>query len=193
MEWWMFTAAANVVMVTIYAGIAVMIIRGLTEGGQWRSNPIGLATAAVFVSCTIGHGLHLIHVIPPWSVLDPVEAAAGRAMFADWRLITWDVFTAGTAIAFWLLRSRLGVVYNGAALCEDLQERERQAAQLHDRVMTGLQKARADLDAGRREAGLRALDDTLEESKTIITTLLGSRRGGTSLGPGDLRRDAASP
>lgn len=193
MEWWMLAAAANGVMVVLYAAIAYMIIQGLWAGHQWRTNPVAVATAAVFVSCTIGHGLHLAHVLPPWSTLQPAEAAAARAMFADPRLIAWDVFTAGSAIAFWTLRSRLGVVYNGAALCEDLEARERQAAALHDRVMMGIADAQAKLDAGDREGGLRALHDSLEESKAIITTLLGTRGTATSLGPGDLRRGSTSP
>lgn len=191
-EWWMATAAANVVMVVLYAGIAGLILRGIHEGRQWRTNPIAVATAAVFVSCTIGHGLHLAHVLPPLAALEPAEALAARAMFGDWRLLLWDGVTAGVAIAYWLMRSRLAVVYGGAALCEDLEERHRQAGALHDRVMRGLARAQAQLDAGDRERGLRTLEETLEESKSIITTLLGTRGTGTAMGPGDLRREAAS-
>lgn len=191
-EWWMLTAGANAVMIVVYASIAIIITRGLIEGRQWRSNPVAVATAAVFASCTVGHGLHFLHVVPPLSIAEPAEFAAAKAMYSDWRLIVWDAFTAGTAIAFWLLRSRLAVVYNGAALCEDLEERERHAALLHDRVMTGLDKAKAQLAAGDRDAGIRTLDATLEESKTVITTLLGTARTGTALGPGGLRREAAS-
>lgn len=192
-EWWMAAAGANAVMVVLYAAIAAMIIHGLQAGKQWRTNPVAVATAAVFVSCTIGHGLHLAHVLPPLSTLEPAEAAAARAMFADPRLIAWDVFTAGTAIVFWTLRSRLAVVYNGAALCEDLEERERQAALLHDRVMLGIERAEASLAKGEREEALRMLGTTLDESKTIITTLLGTRGTATALGPGDLRRESTSP
>lgn len=191
-EWWMVTAGANAIMIVVYAIIAVLMIRGLTEGRQWRSNPVAVATAAVFASCTLGHGLHLAHVLPPLSTLEPMEYEAAKAMFSDPRLIAWDAFTAGTAIAFWALRNRLAVVYNGAALCEDLRERERHAALLHDRVMTGLDKAQAQLRAGEREAGIQTLADTLEESKSVITTLLGNAHTATGLGPGDLRRQAAS-
>lgn len=191
-DWWVITAGANAIMIAVYATIAYLIIRGLNEGRQWRTNPVAVATGAVFVSCTIGHGLHLAHVLPPLSMLEPLEAEAARAMFGDWRLLAWDVFTAGTAIAFYLLRNRLAVVYDGAALCEDLRERERQAAALNDRVMTGIDRARAQLREGDRDGGLRTLSDTLEESKGVITMLLGTRGSRTSLGPGDLQRDAAS-
>lgn len=192
LEWWMVTAGANAFMVLIYAGIAIIMIHGIHQGHQWRTNPIAVATAAVFVSCTIGHGLHLLHVIPPLSTLQPAEAEAARAMFLDPRLLGWDAVTASVAIGYWFMRSRLAVVYNGAALNEDLEERERQAAMLHDRVMSGLERARVELEAGHRDAGLRTLDETLEESKTIITTLLGTPGTRTSLGPGDLRREAPS-
>lgn len=191
-EWWMLTAAANGVMVLVYAGIAILILRGIQQGHQWRTNPIAVATAAVFVSCTIGHGFHLLHVLPPLSTWEPAEAAAARAMFGDPRLLAWDGVTAFVAIAYWLMRSRLPVVYGGASLCEDLEERHRQAALLHERVMSGLTRAQAQFDAGDRDGGLRALDEALQESKGIITTLMGTRGTHTSLGPGDLRRDAAS-
>lgn len=192
LELWVITAAANAVMVLVYAGIAFFIIRGIAAGGQWRSNPIALATAAVFVSCTVGHGLHLAHVIPPLSLVEPVESAAARTMFGDWRLLAWDVVTAGVAAWYWAIRSRLAIVYQGASLCEDMMERQRQAALLQERVVLGLARAEAELAAGNREAGLQAVDETLEESKGIITTLLGARGSHASLGPGDLKRKSAS-
>lgn len=191
-EWWMVAAGANVFMVAIYAGIATIMIRGIHDGHQWRSNPIAVATAAVFVSCTVGHGLHLAHVLPPLSVIEPAEAAAARAMFADWRLIAWDAITAGTAIGYWFLRGRLVAVYGGASLSEDLQERHRQAALIHERVVAGLDQAQAELDAGQREKGLATLAKTLDEGKEVITTLLGKPGVRPPVRPGDLRREAAS-
>lgn len=191
-EWWTITATANVVMVVVYAWIAAIMIQGIRDGSQWRSNPLAVATAAIFVSCTIGHGLHLLHVLPPFSILDPAAAAAAQATFADWRLLAWDVATAITAIAYWLLRSRLAIVYEGTSLCEDMEERQRQAALLHDRVVEGLDRAKAQLAAGDREGSLRTMTMTLEEGKHVITTLLGPRERRSGLGPGDLRRQAPS-
>lgn len=191
-EWWMLAAGANAFMVLIYAWIATIMIRGIQDGHQWRSNPIAVATAGVFVSCTIGHGLHLAHVLPPLSLLQPAEAAAARAMFADWRLIAWDGFTAATAIGYWFLRGRLVAVYAGASLGEDFQERERQAALIHERVVTGLDRAQAQFDAGDRAAGMETLARTLEEGKGVITTLLGKPGVRPPVRPGDLRREVAS-
>lgn len=191
-EWWVLTATANTVMVVIYAIIATIMIRGIQAGNQWRSNPIAVATAAVFVSCTISHGFHVLHVVPPYSTLYPAQAAAARAMFADPALLTWDAFTAIVAVWYFMMRNRLAIVYQGASLCEDLTERQKQAEILNAKVVEGLATAEAALTNGNREEGVTLLEKTLNDSKEIITTLLGTKGSRTSLGPGDLRREAPS-
>ena len=188
----MLAAVANAVMVVVYATIAGIMIRGIQAGHQWRSNPIAVATAGVFVSCTIGHGQHLLHVLPPLAQAQPAEASAAAAMFADPALIFWDGVTAAVAIWYFAMRSRLAIVYEGASLCEDLAERQRQAAILHEKVVRGLADAERALDAGQRDAGVRGIEDTLEESKSIITTLLGRAGTRSGMGLGDLRRDLPS-
>lgn len=192
-EWWMVAAGANVVMVVLYAAIAVLILYGIYRGHQWRTNPIALATAAVFVSCTIGHGHHLLHVVPSALTGETAEAvAAGRAMFSDWRLILWDGFTASVAIWYWAMRSRLAIIYSGASLCEDMVERQRHAAVLHENVVAGLSRAWTAIDEGRREEGTKEVAATLEASKNIITTLIGGSSKRSRLAAGDLRREEAS-
>ncbi|GEM_PF-3388633 len=191
-EWWWITAASNAIMVVIYAVIATIMIRGIQTGHQWRTNPIAVATAAVFVTCTVAHGQHLLHLLPPLAQAEPAQFAAAQAMFNDPALVVWDGFTASVAVWYFLMRSRLVIVYEGAALCEDIAERQRQAALLHEKVVEGLARAERALENGEREAGLRSIEATLEESKTIITTLVGRAGTRAGLGPGDLRRDQPS-
>lgn len=191
-EWWTVAATANVFMVLIYATIAIIMVRGIHDGHQWRSNPVAVATAAVFVSCTIGHGLHLVHVLPPFSTLEPLEAAAARAMFSDPRLIAWDVVTGAMAIGYFFLRKRLAIVYQGASLNEDFLERQNQANLIQSRVIASLDEAQRLFDAGREDEGMRHIELALEEGKDVISTLLAPTRGRGKLNPGDLRRDAAS-
>ncbi|MHB8634824.1 MAG: hybrid sensor histidine kinase/response regulator, partial [Thermoplasmatota archaeon] len=109
-EWWMVTAAANAVMVGIYAVISIEMIRAIIDGRQLRSNPLLTATAAVFITCTLGHGAHLAHALFAtglfWGVSGAGAMDAVRAEFGDPRLLWWDLFTAGTAIYFYTLRSR---------------------------------------------------------------------------------------
>lgn len=199
-EWWMLTAGANGILVLIYGAIAIIMLRGLIQGHQWFSNPIATATFAIFVACTVGHGIHLEHALLPVTVAyvggDPAQvastAAAVQATFADPRLFAWDVFTAGVAIWYWTLRSRFALIFKGAALCEDMAKRQQQALELHDNVVQGLSRAKLALDLGQRDEGEAAIAETLEEAKGIISGLLGREQtGGVRLGAGDLRRKVA--
>jgi hypothetical protein len=191
-EPWMLTAAANAVMVVIYALIAVSMIRAIIEGQQLRSNPLLTATAAVFVTCTLGHGAHLTHALfataTLWGegVLSPADAV--RAEFGDMRLLVWDVITAVVAIYFYTLRSRFAVVYRGAAFCEDMEKREHDAKDMQDHIVQGLAQAKMALDLGQRDVGYRAIDDTLVASRRIMTDLLGAPGSELDLGAGDIRR-----
>lgn len=191
-EWWMVTAAANAVMVLVYALISIEMIVAIVRGRQLRSNPLLTATAAIFVSCTLGHGIHLEHAtLAAWGAWGDEGIATGLAVqqeFSDPRLLVWDAFTAVVAVYFYTLRSRFAVVYRGAALCEDMAKREAQALELHDNVVQGLAQAKLALDMGDRDEGRRVLETTLRASQRIITSLLGKEGSEVALGPGDLRR-----
>ena len=193
-EIWMLTAAANAVMVVIYALISISMIRAIISGQQLRSNPLLTATAAVFVTCTLGHGAHLVHAVFATATfwgdggLGPAEAV--RAAFGDMRLVVWDVFTAIVAIYFYTLRSRFAIVYRGAALCEDMEKREIDAKDLQDNVVQGLAHAKMALELGQRDEGYKAIDDTLTASRRIMTELLGQAGSELDLGAGDIRRKA---
>ncbi|MHB8584794.1 MAG: hypothetical protein ACYDDF_03015 [Thermoplasmatota archaeon] len=191
---WMLTAGANAIMVVIYGLVSIEMIAAIINGNQLRSNPLLTATAAVFVTCTLGHGLHLEHTLVAASGVLGTAAtqAAAQAEFADPRLVAWDVLTAMVAVYFYSLRSRFAVVYRGAALCEDLDKREKQAMEIHDNVVQGLVEAKLALDMGRREEGRAAIERTLRSSQAIITELLGKEGSELALGPGDLRRAGAS-
>jgi hypothetical protein len=184
-------------MVVIYGLIAISMLRAIIDGNQLRSNPLLTATAAVFVTCTLGHGAHLAHALVAtsafWGVgsLEPLDAV--RAEFGDPRLLWWDVATALVAIYFYTLRSRFAIVYRGAALCDDMAKREAQAMEMHDNIVQGLAHAKMALDLGDREEGRRAIESTLAASRRIMTDLLGTEGSELELGPGDIRRGLPAP
>lgn len=186
-EWWMVTAVANVIMVVVYGLIAAEMVRAIIAGRQLRTNPLLTATAAIFVTCTLGHGAHLLHATLGIAGHEHAIDAA-RAEFADPRLLVWDALTAVVALYFYTLRSRFAVVYRGAALCEDMERRESQAMELHDNVVQGLVEAKMALEMGRRDEGRASIERTLAASRRVITDLLGTEDAGNALGPGDLRR-----
>jgi hypothetical protein len=193
----MVTVGANAIMVVIYGLIAIEMLRAIIDGRQLRSNPLLTATAAVFVTCTLGHGAHLAHALlatpAVWGmgVLEPSQAI--RAEFGDPRLLWWDAATAVVAVYFYTLRSRFAIVYRGAALCEDMAKREAQAMEMHDDIVQGLAQAKMALELGDRDEGYRAIEATLASARRIMTDLLGAEESEIALGPGDIRRTAPAP
>lgn len=190
-EWWIVTAVANAVLVVIYGLVSISMINAIIDGRQLRTNPLLTATAAIFVTCTLGHGAHLAHAAFAtagfWGVAGPMAAARVQAEFGDPRLLWWDVITALVAIYFFTLRSRFGVVTRGAAFCEDMAKKESQALEMHDNIVQGLVQAKMALDLGDRDEGARAIDETLVAARRIMTDLLGKEGSEVALGPGDIR------
>ncbi len=184
-EPWMLTAGANAVMVLIYGLVSVSMLRAIIDGKQLRSNPLLTATAAIFITCTLGHGSHLAHALLASA---GVGGTAVRTEFSDMRLLVWDVVTALVAVYFYTLRSRFAIVYRGAALCEDMEKREHQALEMHDNIVQGLAQAKMALDLGQREEAYQAIEATLVASRRIMTEVLGKEDDILSLGPGDIRR-----
>ena len=126
--WWQLTALANAVILAAYLAISFAIGRGLLRSRQWRNNPLGLATAAIFFSCAVHHGSHTVHLLLPYFGLDVHGGMSMRMAFGmDFQAATWDTVTAVLAVWYWTLRGRFPALVRGAALFEDL--RLRQAAE----------------------------------------------------------------
>ena len=122
-----------------------------------------------------------------WGTGVPADESI-EAYFGDMRLLVWDVITAIVAVYFFTLRSRFAIVYQGAALCEDMEKREKDAKEMHDSIVQGLAQAKMALDLGRREEGYGAIDSTLDAARRIMTSLIGKEGTQLAMGPGDIRR-----
>ena len=192
MEWWIVAAVANVVILVAYLAIAITIGAGLTRSRQWRSNPLGVATAAIFFSCAIHHGSHPLHMVLPYVGLEEHTGLPMRAAFQEWHVAGWDIVTAGIALWYWSLRNRFPALVRGAALFEDLKQRQRQALEINDNVVQGLAVAKYALDTGDERRAHDALELTLERARGIIGDLLGDEGSEVRLGPGDLTRERAA-
>ena len=186
----MVSTVLNVVVVAAYLGISYTILRGLMKAGRVWSNPLMLATSAIFFTCAVHHGSHPVHMLLPTIGVDDQHADATRAAFGDWHTSIWDFLTAGVGVWYFMLRNRFPALARGSALFEDLRERERQALEIHDNVVQGLAEAQLAFDVGREQQAREAVDRTLAAARHIITELLGEPGSGIELGPGDLRRKA---
>lgn len=185
-------AAANAVVALAYFLIARAILIPLVRTKQLRSNVLGAATAAIFLTCAIHHGGHSVHMLMPAFGMHEHEGHAMRAAFSSWPVVSWDVLTAAIGVYYWSLRRAYGALMQGAALFLDLKEQQRQALEINDNIVQGLVVAEMALDLDQKELSKEALASTLVSARQIISDLIGAADSETRLGAGDLRRDKAA-
>lgn len=193
---WVIGAVANVIILVAYSMIFLSIAKGLKRSKQTpRENPLGWATAALFLSCALHHGHHPFHTLLPLLSSDPHSVEVGLAFrhaFEHWNFLLTDIIGALVALWYWSLRTRFPALVRGAGLFEDLRERQKQALTIHDNIVQGLAVAKLNLETGNSEEGMEAIEDTLRASRSIITELLGDQGSELALHPGDFRRSRAA-
>ncbi|WP_239140502.1 hybrid sensor histidine kinase/response regulator [Actinoplanes campanulatus] len=95
-----------------YAAIAVAIAVPLARAGQLRANRLAVATALIFLTSAIGHGLHAYLAL---ANLDTGEHSVAIGWL--WALAWWNVFTAAVGVYYWTVRRRhaplRGAIYTG--------------------------------------------------------------------------------
>lgn len=174
--WRMLGAACNAVIAAAYFMIVYSIARPLVKSRQLRSNAMGAATAAIFLTCAVHHGAHVVHMLMPYTGVDIEQ---GDAMGTAWgpELALWDLVGAAVATCYWTLRGGFGPSDESPQLFKDQHEHEQRALELNDAVLQGMVVARMALDLGERRRGLSALDGSVEAAGRMITDLIGDDRG----------------
>lgn len=172
---WVLGIALNCVIAVSYLLISLALVRPLVRTGQLRTNPLGAATAAIFLTCAFHHGMHALHMSLPWFGLDLVAGQTLRDAWT-WSMTSWDVVGAAVAVYYWSLRRSYASLVDGAALFADFEKRERQALELNDSVLQGMVVARMALERGDTDKALDALHSSIDAASTIITDLLRSGR-----------------
>jgi hypothetical protein len=170
--WWITGLVCNAVVATAYLLISLSIIRPLVKSGQLRSNPLGAATAAIFLTCAVHHGGHTVHMLMPYAGLEVRQGLAMRQAF-DAQMALWDVITAAVGVYYWTLRRTYSSLMHGAQLFEDLKQREQQALELNDEVLQGIVVAKLALDMDDEDRARSALETAIGSASRIITDLLG--------------------
>ncbi len=156
-----------------YLFISLAIAIPLARSNQLRANPLGAATAAIFLTCAVHHGSHAVHMLLPSLGIADERGLAMRQAW-DWPLSLWDVVGLLVAIYYWTLRRNYGSLMRGAQLFEDLRKREQQALELNDSVLQGLVVAKLALDLNDVPRAHAALTTSIGSASHIITDLLGS-------------------
>lgn len=170
--WHVGVAASGVITVTFLA-VAVLLAKNLTRSHQWRSNPLGAATFFLYLTCGGGHAVHTLQLLDPALGWASAAGAGARFVYGEWHMVAMDVVIALGGIWYWSMRRRFPDLVSGAAVFEDLRQRQRRALEIHDNVVQGVVRAKLALDLGRSGDGDAALSQTLEASRRIVGELLG--------------------
>lgn len=173
MESWVLGTVFNAVITFAYLLISLAIVVPLARSRQLRTNPLGAATAAIFLTCAVHHGTHAVHMLLPSVGIPDEQGLAMRVAWA-WPLTIWDAVGALVALYYWSLRRNYSSLMRGAQLFEDLRAREQQALELNDSVLQGLVVAKLALDLDQPAKAHAALSTSIESASRIITNLLGS-------------------
>jgi len=170
---WQLGFVSNALMMAAYLAIALAIVVPLARSHHLRSNTLGAATAAIFFTCAVHHGVTSLHMLLPSLGVHDEQGLAMRAAWS-WPLATWDVIAAVVALYYWSLRSTFSSL-QGAQLFQDFRQREQQALELNDSVLQGLVVAKLALDLEQPAKAQQALATSIDSASRIITDLLGSK------------------
>ena len=171
MDWWTVGLVANAVIAVAYSGIVAFIVVPLARSRQLTKNRLGAATAAIFLTCALHHGIHALHLVLPSLAGDVAQGTAVRAEWG-WELAAWDVVGALVALYYFGLRRTYGSLMQGAQLFYDLRRRERQALEINDNVLQGLVVAKMALELDQQDTAVAALDASIAAASRMISGLM---------------------
>ena len=122
MATWQLSLMANVAVSAFYFAIFAIVVTALYRARELTRNPLGVATAAIFFSCGVGHAIHAEHLLAPSLGFGLEEARAA----VDWHVAWWDVATAAVGAVYLSLRRSYGVLLRGPEMSPDLDRAQRE-------------------------------------------------------------------
>jgi signal transduction histidine kinase/DNA-binding response OmpR family regulator len=157
-DWALVSLVANVVVASAYFGITGAILIPLLQSRQLRTNRLGAATAAIFFSCAVGHGMHAVHTLTALAGNEPTPSVIG------WHTASWDVTSAVIGVYYWTLRRTYGSLMRGATLFEDMREAQRVAALEAEKAVTDARRAAE----AERDAHAAMLREVIANNQSLI-------------------------
>src|SRR5689334_4039726 len=112
----------NLVIMVAYAAIMVAIIVPVARARQLWTNKLGVATAMIFFTCSVGHGLHAFMAIRDF---DHPGGHLGAGWI--WPSAIWDAFTGVIGVYYWTLRRSYKVLLEGGTIYSSPGEQHRLA------------------------------------------------------------------
>ncbi|GAA4942943.1 hypothetical protein GCM10025331_32060 [Actinoplanes utahensis] len=108
-----------------YAAITVAIAVPVARAGQLRSNRLAVATALIFLTSAVGHGLHA------WLAFANLDRAEHSVTLVwVWVLAWWNVVTGAAGLYYWISRRR-ALVETGAIYSDPGRQKLLDEADVH--------------------------------------------------------------
>lgn len=114
---WQLVVGLNAVIAACYTAISFLIGQGLVRTRQVTSNPLALATCAIFATCAVHHGEHALHL-----ALGDGNAAqlqSVRELFGEAHMVAVDALGAIVAVTYLMLRRNYKALLNTPAMFDD--------------------------------------------------------------------------
>jgi len=116
---WILAVSVNGVIAVCYILIAGLIGQGLIRTRQVRSNPLAMATAAIFISCAVHHAHHALHLVSAFGPAGHHDLVSVREMFGEWHSVAIDVVGAVVAVVYLGMRRSYKTLLNTPAMFDD--------------------------------------------------------------------------
>jgi len=185
---WYTALGASALIAFALSWIAARTWYGLIHSHQVRSNRLGCSAAGIFTLLAAGEIFILVLM-----VLMSVPSAFSPDL-QTWRSLAWGatlIEVAVAIVALYYIRLRFVTPHldrKSPRFLYDITAARAQAVEMNDNVLQGIVLAQMYLELGDREQCHRVLGITLENSRDIMTTVLGEQR----VRPGDLVREHAT-
>lgn len=157
-------AVASVLFAAIF-GVLLAIGKAEDAGSLLYALPVALVALAFGRSAGIGVGLFAVALVVTWAAVRDID-------------LTW-LGWASRGVPLLLLGALLGDASDrlteAAArqlVLEAAEQRHREATEISDTLIQGMAATKWALEAGRLEAGLRTLEETLAVGHTLVSKLL---------------------
>ena len=115
---WQAAASLNVLIALCYVLISGLILQGLLRTRQLTSNPLAVATAAIFTTCALHHGHHAAHLMIAFGG-GAHDLSGIREVFGEWHTVLIDAVGAAVAVTYLGLRRNYKTLLNTPAMFDD--------------------------------------------------------------------------
>lgn len=117
---WQAAVVLNGIIAGCYVVISFLIARGLLRTRQLKSNPLAVATAAIFLTCAVHHFHHAAHLVVAFGEHEgPNQLLAIRAVFGEWHTVAIDGVGALIAMTYLGLRHNYKALLNTPQMFDD--------------------------------------------------------------------------